>query len=44
MKDVIAVAEKGRENLKSLVEKIDKVAIVEVTKILTTFDISSKYK
>ncbi len=44
MKDVIAVAEKGRKNKKLLaMENIDKTAMTEVAKMSSTIDLRSKH-
>lgn len=44
MKNVIAAAEKHKENQGPLIEKVDKVMMAEVTKVLTAIDIDSKCK
>ncbi len=44
IKDVIAVAEKGRENKELLaMENVDKTAMAEVAKVLSAIDLGSKH-
>ena len=44
MKDMIAVAEKGRENKELLaIENINKTAMAEVAKVSSTIDLRSKH-
>ena len=44
MKDMIAIAKKGRENGRPLaMENVDKTAMAEVAKVSTTVDLSNKY-
>ena len=44
IKDIIAIAEKDRENKKLwTIENVDKIAMVEVTKLLSAIDFGSKY-
>ena len=44
MKDLIAVAEKDRENRKSLVmENVDKITMAEVVKVSNAIDLGNKY-
>lgn len=44
MKDIITVAEKDRENQELLVEKVDKVAMVEVARMSIAINIGGKYR
>lgn len=44
IKDVIVIAEKGRENKELLaIENIDKIAIAEVAKVSNAIDLTSKH-
>lgn len=44
MKDIIAVAEKNKENQELLVEKVDKVVMAEVARVSIVINIGSKYR
>lgn len=44
MKNVIIAAKRGRKNQELLVEKVDKVAMVEVVRVLITIDVNNKYR
>lgn len=43
MKDMITVTKKSGKNLRLLAEKVKKIAMTKVTKMITVINIGSKY-